>query len=423
MRKYRFERFVEGYRARLRLNEKNVTCVTVANVPGPLAFVEFVLEDDRDQLENDKWIKDIIIPDKIDVRFLKQGLKIYRHLPIKVKTFQSLVSRFIECLRERIALSINVTFETVTKLCDIAEEIETTDTESNEAKTILKLLLLQMLPERTEKLKLILKHCPISKMSRYARCSVSNVDWNPDVRDLTRPFDFHSMLSGDRKPTNDVQRLALDMWITFSATENALSAKTSKPEGLLAVLRNGINAQFVDLLVQNGVAQLFYSFQDDSKCWVTTPALLVYLNRFWRAYDAWNNFPPIDNWDKLLRGKQNLIESCLVLCRDNDRIEEIRRKIPNLVTADTLLNASAALDRLPCKPVTVILYKFDLWTFRNLLHFLPLLESKRIKDTISFQTTEILPLQYTDLALSSKVIDVIYARDGKRIQQGGHVVY
>lgn len=402
MQTYRFERFHKGNGANLRHSGKNTAFITVANVPGPLAFVEFVLDDDDEEEEranNFKSVKNIIVPEIINVRFIEQGLKIFRHACVKTKPFQSIVTKCIRCLDEKIGLclSINVTFDSVQNLCYIAEERPiTTDVESNEAKKILKLLLLQMLPERTEKLRLILKHCPTDKMDQYAKCN--DVDWNPDLRDLTKPFNLRSMLSGDRKPTNDALKLALELSEKFNAVDNTL----------LAVFRNEINAKSVDTLVESCIAHYFYSLQDKSKCWVTTPSLFISLNQCWSASDSWNRFPLIDNWDKFQRGRTNLSKSCLVLCIDDDEKEDIS----NLVTADTLWNGSAALERLPRQPFTVILYRFDTWTLKHLLDFLPLFDNERIKDIISTHNGKLLPLEYTDIALSSKAVDVLRARNG-----------
>ena len=416
MNKYRFERFVKGRLARLRHSDDDAAFVTASNVPGHLAFVEFVLdEDDPGRISNAKLVKDIIVPEKINVQFLERGLKVYRH-GIKVKPFRSIVSKFVKSLRTRMALSIKVTTETVRKLCDLADGLEIkTDPLQWEAKEALKLLLQQMSPERTEKLRVILKHCPISEMGRYARTSTDVLDWNPDTQALTQPIDFLSVLSHIQRPGNDIQRGSLDIWQTLKATEMFLAASnSSKTDGLLALLRSESNRQSVDLLVRNGVARAFHLPQNKSVQWVTTPILFGHLEKIWRLSIAWNRFSFLDNWDKYLRGRENLVESCLVLCKDDCGQREVHQKVHDLVTVTTPWDGITALERLPCQPLTIIVYKFDLWTFEEMFYYLPLFESKRIKDVVSTKSCTTQPFQLADFNVSSKVIDLFHLGDGYR---------
>ena len=421
MRNFRFENFVrDGQGAKLRSTDDNSISIFAVNVPGPLAFVQYVLEDENDdsKLKN-TFVKDIIIPDEIDVKFLERGLKVYRHVNVSFKVFQSFVSKFVRCLRKRIAAPIKVTRNTVEKLCDLADTIQTNDKTLKEAKNITKILLRQMLPEKTDKLKMILKFCPTRKMGRYAKRSKNDLDWNPDLRNISGPFNFVSVLSGDLKPRNDVEKLAFEFLSSMKTTEKLFTRRITDfrnigdhNDGLLAVVRNETNTRALNLLENQG---RIGAFECLDQRWCATPNLVSKIFRVLMISETWNTFPVIDDWNKFLRGRRDLVESCLVLCQNETTFEELRILLPKLNSAHTTCSASIALAQLPFRQVTLILYCLDQWSFYDLFRFLPVLENNNIKEVVSTFGSNVVNCTSKstgNLYLTSNILTVLRARYG-----------
>ena len=154
---------------------------------------------------------------------------------------------------------------------------------------------------------------------------------------------------------------------------------------------------------------------DHSERWYATPNLVSKIFRLLVICDTWNRFPLIDNWDKFLRGRQDLVESCLVLCQNETTFKELRILLPKLSSAHTMCSSSIALAQLPSRQVTLILYCLDQWSFHDLFRFLPVLEKNNIKEVLSTfgsnvgtSTSETTGKLY----LSSNISNVLRARYG-----------
>ena len=328
-------------------------------------------------VENGSEIRAIRVPSSVDWRFVERGLTIYRLVP-KVRAYKAFLSEFVPLLRRLLPVKTAVSRNVIEELCSAVDSVRGAD----EVSATVKGLLRQMLPETTRKLLLLFRYCPTTKIGReMVRCKQQrNVFWNPELAEFTPPFNLTSILDGRVLPSNNVERTALEMWRSL----RQLGQGALPPNAVWAVVRHRDNANALDELVRVGRVE-----RNDNATYSAAPVADA-LRRLRRAYQKRNCFPAISDWERFLRGKPDLFESCCVLCANEDDRAALKKKVPQLTLARTYGEAVLALQRLTARVKIIVFYKFDVWFLEQLIVYLPLLEDKTvcIKEVLTTRSSE-----------------------------------